>query len=285
VRLMSTKRWTSIAGAACVLLSTATPSQAAARGDTAGGDTVIASASDRGAVYSIGGGGPVCTWVLNTRGDSGEVENASVTTVVAGAGNVSDQAAIVVINGVANFVYTVTCPGQASYERFVPVNLDADHLIAELTDVVRSRLQLPVPDINPTAESNGIVNLGLWLAVEPQTIDPITAQAGPAVWITVTPTLTATTYDFGNGDQVTCEGTGIPIRDVHPDLDVIEQSPTCGYTYRQSSPEDDPYQLTITTTWELPYTSSDGTGRIDPLDMNLTIDYDVDEIQTLGTNN
>jgi hypothetical protein len=249
-----------------------------------GGDTVIASASDRGAVYSIGGGGPVCTWVLDTRGDSGEVEDGA-TAVPDTATVVADQSVVVPINGIPHYVYTVTCPGRAGYKQFVPVDLDADDLIAELTDVVRSRLQLPVPDINPTAESNGIVNLGLWLAVEPQTIDPITAQAGPAVWITVTPTLTATTYDFGNGDQVTCEGTGIPIRDVHPDLDVIEQSPTCGYTYRQSSPEDDPYQLTITTTWELPYTSSDGTGRIDPLDMNLTIDYDVDEIQTLGTNN
>jgi enoyl reductase len=168
--------------------------------------------------------------------------------------------------------------------RYVPTGIDTDDLIPGITDIVRGQLQPPIPNINPTAESNGIVNLGMWLAVEPQTLPPITAQAGPTTWITVTPTLTSTTYDFGNGDTTTCDGTGIPIRDVHPDLDVIEQSPTCGYTYRLSSPEDEPYQLTITTTWELPYTSSSGPGEIPPLDRSLTIDYDVDEIQTLGTN-
>jgi hypothetical protein len=195
---------------------------------------------------------------------------------------ISDQSAVVQISGVPHLVYTVTCPGRTPYKRFVPVNIEADDLIAGLTDVVRARLQLPVPSISPTPESNGIVNLGLWLAVEPQTMAPVTAQAGPDTWITVNPVLAATAYDFGNGDSIACEGTGVPIRDVYPHLNVIEQSPTCGYTYLQSSPEDEPYQLTITATWQLPYTSSDGAGEIFPLNVELTIDYDVDEIQTVG---
>ena len=98
----------------------------------------------------------------------------------------------------------------------------------------------------------------------------------------MTPTLATTTFDLGNGDSVTCDGTGVPIEDVYPDLDVVEQSPTCGYTYRTSSPEDAPYRLTITTTWELPYESSEGAGEIPPLERTVTVDYDVDEIQTVG---
>ena len=114
------------------------------------------------------------------------------------------------------------------------------------------------------------------------TLDAITAQAGPAVWITVTPTLDTTTFDLGNGDSITCASTGVPIESVHPDLDVVEQSPTCGYTYLHSSPDDAPYQLSVTTTWVLPYTSSEGSGEIPPLERTITIDYDVDEIQTIG---
>jgi hypothetical protein len=188
------------------------------------------------------------------------------------------------LNGTEHHLYIVTCPGSGTQFRYVPAGITATDLIPGITNIIEGQLQPPVPDINPTPEANGIVNLGLWLAVQPQTLPPLTAAAGPA-WITVTPALTTTHFDLGNSDTVTCTGTGTSIDDVHPDHDVLEQSPTCGYTYRHSSPDDRPYQLTITTTWTLPYTSSNGTGTIPAIDRTLTIDYDVDEIQTLGVSN
>ena len=90
---------------------------------------------------------------------------------------------------------------------------------------------------------------------------PITAQAGPAVWITVTPTLSPPRSTSATATRSRATGTGVPIESVHPDLDVVEQSPTCGYTYRHSSPDDQPFQLSITTTWTLPYESSGGSRR------------------------
>jgi hypothetical protein len=255
---------------------------------TVGTDGEVTATASTGAVHSTGDGNENGSRKCRqwTPLDKGQAVSVARTPVF--GPDLSDEEArkpaIQRINGCDFQMYTVVCAGSGTTFRWVPVNVTVDDLIPGITDIVRGQLQPPIPNINPTAESNGIVNLGMWLAVEPQTLPPITAQAGPATWITVTPTLTTTTYDFGNGDTVTCDGTGIPIRDVHPDLDVIEQSPTCGYTYRLSSPEDEPYQLTITTTWELPYTSSSGPGQIPPLDRNLTIDYDVDEIQTLGTN-
>jgi len=187
-----------------------------------------------------------------------------------------------ILDGREHRLYSVTCPTSGTDLRYIPTDIGVGELIPGITDQVSRQLQLPVPSISPTPAANGIVNLGMWLAVQPQTLDPLTAQAGPAVWITVTPTLATTTFDLGNGDSITCDGTGVPIENVYPDLDVVEQSPTCGYTYRTSSPDDAPYRLTITTTWRLPYESSEGAGEIPPLERSVSIDYDVDEVQTVG---
>jgi hypothetical protein len=51
-----------------------TPVSSARTNGQAAGDTVTASANDERSVYTIGAGGPVCKWELDTRGDSGEVE-------------------------------------------------------------------------------------------------------------------------------------------------------------------------------------------------------------------
>ena len=188
------------------------------------------------------------------------------------------------VDGVSWRLYSVSCPGELPAQRWVRIGVRVGDLIPGLVDVVQGRLPLPVPAVNPSPADGGVVNLGMWLAVEPQTFDPLSAEAGSS-WITVSPKLVATEFDFGNGDTITCDGIGVAIRDAHPDLDVVGQSPTCGYTYRRSSPDDAPYRLVVTTIWELPYTSSGGAGSIPPLRRSITVDYDVDEIQTLGVAN
>ena len=246
---------------------------------TADAGTVTVTASTA-PVYTFASGDsvPRCTWKALTRGD---VVGIGAT----GAGLTPEEAAepaTRVINGREHRLYSVACTDLGTVLRYVPIGVGVGDLIPGITDQVSGQLQPPIPSISPTPEANGIVNLGLWLAVQPQTLGPITAQAGPATWITVTPTLSSTTFDLGNGDTLTCDGTGVPIETVHPDLDVVEQSPTCGYTYRHSSPDDQPFQLSITTTWTLPYESSEGPGEIPPLERTVTLDYDVDEIQTVG---
>ncbi|MBV1893818.1 MAG: hypothetical protein KUG57_07205, partial [Ilumatobacteraceae bacterium] len=69
------------------------------------------------------------------------------------------------------------------------------------------------------------------------------------------------------------------------DLDTLEEGP-CGYTYRLSSPEEDPYQITITSFYDVTYTTSTGrSGSLEGLSRSITFDYDIDEIQTVGTRN
>lgn len=82
---------------------------------------------------------------------------------------------------------------------------------------------------------------------------------------------------MGNGDVVTCDGTGVAI----VDTDTLDKGP-CGYTYRASSPGDDAYTMTVTATWNVSYRSSAGSGGVD---RSISVDYDVDEIQTVGVSN
>jgi hypothetical protein len=262
----------SIAGVAAPLSVDAAGNQTTADSDSGSG-TVTVVASSVPVVYS-GSGGSRCGWTWLTVGDligwGGQPPVDGDSQPDLGA------KAVKIINGVEHRLYVVSCPDQTTF-RYVPAGIQAADLIGAVRDRADELIEVPVPDVNPSAAVGGIVNLGLWLAVTPVTIDPITAEAGPA-WITVTPRHVSTSFDFGNGDAVTCVGAGTPI----VDLSTVEQGP-CGYTYLRRSADDDPYQLSITSTWELAYTSSGGAGVLAPLLRTVTVDYDVDEIQTVGT--
>ena len=158
---------------------------------------------------------------------------------------------------------------------WVDVTVTVQDAIDDAVDRARRAAPSPTLDMNPPPDVGGIVNLGLWLALAGQ--DPVTvrAEAG-SLWAEATVTLASTSWDMGNGDVVTCDGPGTPI----VDTDTLEQGP-CGYTYRQSSPDDAPYTMTVTARWNVSYRSSAGSGSVGGVDRSLSVDYDVDEIQTV----
>ena len=43
--------------------------------------------------------------------------------------------------------------------------------------------------------------------------------------------------------------------------------------------------MAVTATWDVSYRSSGGSGSVGAIDRTLTVDYDVDEIQTVGISN
>jgi hypothetical protein len=224
-----------------------------------------------------GGSGPVCRWTALTRGEVSGIGggNAGPALTPEEAG----QPATTVVGGTAYNTYAVTCPGQGTVIRLVDPNVTAPDLFALISQEARSRIPEPVHNMNPRPEVGGIVNLGLWLAVEAQSIDPIHAEAGPA-WITATPTLSNVTFDMGTGeDPISCDGLGTPYPEGSNDPD---QGP-CGYTYRQKLPDDASYTITVTTEWSIPYTSSSGSGTLAPITTRATHQYNVDEIQTVGS--
>jgi hypothetical protein len=177
-------------------------------------------------------------------------------------------------------VFARTCPGRTDPTfTWVDTSITAADVIDDAVDRARRAVPAPTLDLSPPPTAGGIVNLGMWLAVAASEPVSVRAEAG-AYWAEATATLTSTTWDMGNGDVVECAGAGVAIVDV----DTVEQGP-CGYTYRRSSPDAEPYRVTVTATWAITTRSSIGAGSAGSIDRSTTIDYDVDEIQTIGVSN
>lgn len=180
------------------------------------------------------------------------------------------------INGVEYRLYAVTC-GNVTSLRYARAGTSAADLRGTVFDHASQLIPLPTPNMSPSESVGGVVNLGMWLAVAAVAIPPITAEAGPA-WITVRPRQIATWFDFGDSSTLACAGVGTPI----VNLNTTAQG-GCGHTYRRSSPPSHPYTITITSVWELPYTSSNGAGSLQVIARRVTVSYKVVEVQTVGT--
>ena len=164
----------------------------------------------------------------------------------------------------------------------VPNQVSVEDLISSASNQVSAQVPLPAKDMSPDPAVGGIVNLGLWLAVNDPGQVSITAQVGP-VWATVTARFTGTSWDFGNGDSTSCDGVGTPI----VDKDDPGQGP-CGYTYRwPSAPkfthtDDLAYHASVTGHWVVTYATSTGSaGSLTPIDRTTPFTYQVREIQTV----
>lgn len=152
--------------------------------------------------------------------------------------------------------------------------------------LAEARRSIPLPELamSPAPDVGGVVNLGMWLAVEEPA--PVTARASAGgVWAQVSATLVETVWSMGNGDVVVCDGAGDPIADPA----VVEPSPSCGYVYgRASTPEHTgtgelAYRLSVTARWRVRLTGSDGRDvALAPIETVLEVDYAVREVQTVG---
>jgi hypothetical protein len=148
--------------------------------------------------------------------------------------------------------------------------------------VVSVSRRVPVPGIavNPSPETGGVVNLGMWLAVS--NAEPISVRAGnDTMWAQTTAELASTRWEMGNGDVVDCDGPGVALSEHDPGWDELDQGP-CGYTYSEQPP-DEPYRVSVTATWSVTWTTSAGTrGNADPIVLATSFDYTTIEIQTIG---
>lgn len=224
--------------------------------------------------------GPVCSWTIITPlGFFGpdfdieaEMRGKSFTYIVHDDGAIGREWP----DGTVEKGWLVACDNGTVGFRWIDASVSTEEVIAAAAQQVRARIPAPALDMNPAPEDGGYVNLGLWLAIEPTEDISVTARAGYA-WATVTAHLASTDWTFGNGESRQCDDTGTPITD----LDTVDEGP-CGYTYRQSSADDAPYELGVTANWTVSYTSNAGTGTLAPITPNTTVTYDVDEIQTVG---
>lgn len=218
--------------------------------------------------------GPTCRWTvfLGTRPAIDALGGVPVYRDVSTKADVAEAGV-----GVET-LYRVECPDGVSYRWASPSEyVDRQALIAAARDDAVASIPLPAVSMSPAPEVGGVVNLGLWLAVEAPAQVNAYAEVGP-VWASVTARFAGMTWDMGNGDVVDCDGPGVP----YPEgSNLVEQGP-CGYTYTEQPPVDG-YTVTATGHWQVQLVTSFGDNRaLDPIDMPHSFAYDVDELLTTG---
>lgn len=153
--------------------------------------------------------------------------------------------------------------GASTYENLFPWD-PADPPVltppaAVLAQMAANTVRLPLPGVRtwPPAGSAGLVNLPVWLHVE--NWQPVSASASAgALTATVEATPVRAEWDMDEGVEV-CSSAGSvydPVAKPDP------KSSSCSYTYRQSSGvrPDDTYHATVTVTWHLRWSATNGEG-------------------------
>jgi hypothetical protein len=135
--------------------------------------------------------------------------------------------------------------------------------------------------VAPSPNGAGLVGLPVWLwtAVTPNTWGPITASAGAGgLTVTITGHAAKVVWDMGDGNAVTCTNPGTPYR---PSFG-SQQSPTCGYVYRQASRNrpGGKYTITATTYWEVDWVGGGVTGVINTTRQSQT-NIEIQEMQVV----
>lgn len=161
--------------------------------------------------------------------------------------------------------------------------LPAPGVLAQLA-VKYLRLPDPVIRASPAPGALQLTRLPAWLWVAANAWQPQskTAQV-PGESVTATATPVSAAWSMGDGTTVTCKGPGTPyaVGD-NPSA----PSPTCGYTYDQSSAGQPggAYRVTVTITWDITWQGTGGAGGVlAPLETVAAAQFRVAESQVLNT--
>jgi hypothetical protein len=145
----------------------------------------------------------------------------------------------------------------------------------------RARLNLPdvVIKLNPPGDQ--LVNLPIWLTLDPSSWKEQSAIASvPGVSVRATAWPVGATWFMGDGGSVVCSGPGTAWR---PGSDPAAGSPDCGYTYRRSSAgaAGGKFSVTVTVTWEVTWAGAGESGTIPGLTTTGTVQVPVQESQAV----
>ncbi|GAA1710910.1 hypothetical protein GCM10009765_70260 [Fodinicola feengrottensis] len=153
---------------------------------------------------------------------------------------------------------------------------------AGLAQEVANQLPIPRPDLQirpfttyADGMRGGLTGAPMWLWIG-TTWKPLTQHTTLGqIWVTVVATPTKSSWSFGDGTAISCQGRGTPLTDPSQGL---RGSPTCGHTYKSTSAA---FKITATVTWTISWTGSGNTGGIlDPLNLTNNTLYTVKQARS-----
>jgi len=184
-------------------------------------------------------------------------------------------------------VQTLACPigagGAAPPAGGGPPVLPAPGVLAQLA-VKYLRLPDPVIRSSPAPAALQLTRLPVWLWVAANVWQPQskTAQV-PGESVTATATPVSAAWSMGDGTTVSCKGPGTPYAAAD---NPSAASPTCGYSYEESSAGQPGggYRVTVTITWDIIWQGTGGAGgALAPLETVAAAEFRVAESQALNT--
>ncbi|MFV0258455.1 MAG: hypothetical protein ACK5PP_08420, partial [Acidimicrobiales bacterium] len=220
-------------------------------------------------------GQPACTWRVRTGFEE---------TTGHDAGDL-----IRTRDGVSSQLYRRACDGRVDYV-WVPL-VTAEDLLADLTDSVERQLPAPDPVIRPQNPQPGwvIVQVPLDFRTTPETWRTITATAsvdgpsGMSPWVTIT--AVPKELIFASGDPADPGLVAGCVGDAAIAPYVAETPGACSYTYRNASTivASDVFTVEVGITWDVTYTSSSGSGRLEMGPTITQVPLRVTEVKALVT--
>jgi hypothetical protein len=197
--------------------------------------------------------------------------------------------------------YLVKCPNQTGNPNIEhltwvanaqPTVVAADEGPTAAGAQAASTIALPSPSIHLNPATFGVVNLKVWLAIDPSLWHPFQATAtARGVTASAVATPETVTWNMGDGHTVECDGPG-SVYD--PSLPMNTQSTSCGYIYQRTSagepsgdgnPNDGAFPVTATVTWVVTWTAvgEPGGGVLPSLQTSTTIPLRVEQVESVGT--
>ncbi len=129
------------------------------------------------------------------------------------------------------------------------------------TLIVKLQLPDPTPRFGPDPSVNewkmAAVGYPLWLWTDGPTVVSSRVRAY-GITFTLRADWQSTTFDMGDGHQVTCSRTLVYPSNTKPG----RKSPACGYTYFTSSLPKGNYTVTATTNWRISWSALGQSGAV-----------------------
>ena len=159
---------------------------------------------------------------------------------------------------------TLACPLGAVGPGGRAAGPPAPRVLAELAERLL-RLPYPVIRSSPATAAMQLTELPTWLWMAPGIWVPRSATASvPGESVTATATPVSAAWQMGDGHTVTCHGPGTAYTG---SSSPASASPTCGYTYTQSSAGQPSaaFRVRVTITWDITWHGGGTTGTLPPL--------------------
>lgn len=165
---------------------------------------------------------------------------------------------------------------------WIPAGANAPALSPEqVAQTARRQLRLPAPVIAASPSGTQLVRLPTWLWLSGGWLQSSATASVPGVSVTATAKPVTVHWSMGDGNTVTCTGSGTPYQ---AGADPASGSPDCGHTYLRSSAREpgQVFAVSATVQWSVTWSGAGQSGTFPDLTTTSATTFRVAESHALN---